>query len=80
MHYVQTVQTNNISSELNLQSNVAHDRVDPCHSYCFAVAIVRLVLALCQTTQLIGIFHKGPEHRVSLYADDILIYLSNPSH
>ena len=37
-------------------------------------------MSLRQTTQLAGIFREGQEHRVSLYADDLLIYLSNSSH
>lgn len=46
----------------------------------FAIAIEPLALSLHQTTQLNRIFREGQEHRVSLYADDFLIYLSDSSH
>ena len=59
------------------QSPVAHDRGFPLTPLLFAIAIEPLAR---QTTELTGIFREGQEHRVSLYVDDLLIYLSDSSH
>ena len=45
----------------------------------FAIAIEPLAIALRTTSAFQGIFRGGVEHRVSLYADDLLIYASHPA-
>lgn len=37
-----------------------------------------LATALCEKITIQGIYRRGIEHKVSLYADDMLVYLSNP--
>ena len=44
----------------------------------FAVAMEPLALALRQNTDIRGIHRAGEEHKVSLYADDMLLYISQP--
>lgn len=43
----------------------------------FVLAIEPLSIALCSNSCLTGIFRNGVEQRVSLYADDLLLYISN---
>ena len=43
----------------------------------FAIAIEPLAVAL-RSSQMQGISRGGIEHKVSLYADDLLVYLSSP--
>lgn len=44
----------------------------------FAVAMEPLALALRQNTDVKGIQRAGLEHKVSLYADDMLLFISQP--
>lgn len=44
----------------------------------FAIAIEPLAIALRNETTIKGIQRKGCENKVSLYADDMLLYLSHP--
>ncbi len=44
-----------------------------------AVAIEPLAIALHQNSKMAGIIRGGQEHKVSLYADDLLLYISDPS-
>lgn len=44
----------------------------------FAVAVEPLSIALWSSPLFTGIYRDGIEHRVSLYADDLLLYVSNP--
>lgn len=44
----------------------------------FAIAIEPLSIALKSTSAFQGIRRGGMEHRVSLYADDLLLYINNP--
>lgn len=74
-----SVRTNNVSSEPFSVSRGTRQGC-PLSPLLFAVAIEPLALFLRQTTQLTGIFREGQEHRVSLYADDLLLYLSDYSH
>ena len=37
-----------------------------------------LAIALRDETSVVGIWRGGSEHKVSLYADDMLLYLSDP--
>lgn len=73
------MRTNNVSSELFSVSRGTRQGC-PLSPLLFAIAIEPLALSLHQTTQLTGIFREGQEHRVSLYADDLLLYLSDVSH
>lgn len=46
----------------------------------FAVSIEPLAEAIRQNTQILGIRDEGGvEHKVSLFADDLLVLLNNPS-
>ena len=57
-------------------SNVAHARaVSP---LLFAIAIEPLSIALKSETRFLGIQRWGMEHKVLLYADDLLLYVHNP--
>ena len=45
----------------------------------FAIAIEPLSIVLRNSPAFAGIYRDGVEHRVSLYADDLLLYVSNPT-
>ena len=45
----------------------------------FAIAIEPLSIVLRNSPAFTGIYRDGVEHRVSLYADDLLLYVSNPT-
>ena len=45
----------------------------------FAIAIEPLAEAL-RSSQMLGISRGGIEHRVSLYADDLLVFLPSPDY
>ncbi len=57
----------------------AQDRVAPCRHLLFAVTIEPLAIALRQNKKIAGIIRGGREHKVSLYADDLLLYISDQS-
>ncbi len=44
----------------------------------FAIAIEPLAIALRTDSEVQGIFRAGLEQKVSLYADDLILFLSNP--
>lgn len=44
----------------------------------FAVAIKPLAIALLSNTRITGVTRNNLEQRVSLYADDLLVYISRP--
>lgn len=44
----------------------------------FALAIEPLAIALRENQQIIGITRNTAEHKVTLYADDLLLFISNP--
>jgi len=45
----------------------------------FDMAIEPLAIALRDNTGIVGIRRGGIEHKVSLYADDLLLYVSDPT-
>ena len=45
----------------------------------FALAIEPLSLTLSQTSLIKGVMREGQEQKVSLYADDLLLYISDPA-
>lgn len=44
----------------------------------FAISIEPLSIALRSSTFFKGIYRNGIEHKLALYADDLLLYVSNP--
>lgn len=44
----------------------------------FALALEPLAIAIRQDTTIRGIFREGLEQKISLYADDMILYISNP--
>uniref|UniRef100_A0A3Q3GSZ6 Reverse transcriptase domain-containing protein n=1 Tax=Labrus bergylta TaxID=56723 RepID=A0A3Q3GSZ6_9LABR len=44
----------------------------------FAIAIEPLAIAIRQNDKIEGIFRGGQTHRVSLYADNLLLFITNP--
>ncbi|KAF0031954.1 hypothetical protein F2P81_016509 [Scophthalmus maximus] len=44
----------------------------------FAIAIEHLSIALKCSSCFTGVFRAGLEHQVSLYADDLLLYITDP--
>lgn len=67
---------NNISTYFELQRGTRQGC--PLSPLLFAVAMEPLALALRQRADIKGIQRAGLEHKVSLYADDMLLYLSQP--
>lgn len=51
----------------------------PLSPFLFAIAIEPLSIALRSSPLFTGVYRNGTEHRVSLYADDLLLYVSNPT-
>lgn len=45
----------------------------------FALAIEPLAIAIRDSGDISGVLRGGTEHKVSLYADDLLLYISNPN-
>lgn len=45
----------------------------------FAIFIEPRTAAICQNTNITGIHTENMVHRINLYADDVLLYLHNPS-
>ena len=69
---------NNLSKYFELQCGTRQGC--PLLPLLFALVIEPLAIALRQHTDIIGIRRGETEHRVSLYADDMLLYIKNPSH
>lgn len=46
----------------------------------FAIAIEPLTASLCSSPEIRGILRSGKEHELSLYADDLLLYISEPQN
>lgn len=67
---------NNLSAYFELQRSTRQGC--PLSPLLFAVAMEPLALALRQRADIKGIQRAGLEHKVSLYADDMLLYLSQP--
>lgn len=74
-----SVHTNNISSAY-FQINRGTRQGCPLSPLLFAVAIEPLAIALRQNSKIAGIIRGGQEHKVSLYADDLILYISDPSN
>lgn len=79
--YVQpqaSIQTNNInSSYFPLEGSTRQGCL--LSPLLFALAIEPLAIALGTTKEYSGILRGKTEHKVSLYADDLLLYISNPT-
>ena len=46
----------------------------------FAIAIEPLAASLRSSPEIRGILRSGREHKLSLYADDLLLYISDPQN
>lgn len=67
---------NNLSTYFELQRGTRQGC--PLSPLLFAVAMEPLALALRQNADIKGIQRAGLEYKVSLYADDMLLYISQP--
>lgn len=74
-----SVHTNNITSNyFPLQRGT---RQDCCLSpFLFDLAIEPLAIALRSDERILGVTRREMTHKVSLYADDLLLYISNPEN
>lgn len=72
-----SVRTNNMHSSYFPLSRSTRQGC-PLSPLLFAIAIEPLALLLRATEEFIGIKRGKMEHKVSLYADDLLLYISNP--
>lgn len=72
-----SVQTNNMHSSYFPLSRSTRQGC-PLSPLLFAIAIEPLALLLQATEEFIGIKRGKMEHKFSLYADDLLLYISNP--
>ena len=71
------VRTNsNISSSFRLQRGTRQGC--PISPLLFAIAAEPLAIALRQSNEIRGIDRGGREHKLSFYADDLLLYISDP--
>lgn len=76
-HPQASVQTNDLRSTFFPLSRGTRQGC-PLSPLLFAIVIEPLAIALRTTTEFQGITRGGIEHRVSLYADDLLLYVSHP--
>ncbi len=67
---------NNLSTYFELKRGTRQGC--PLSPLLFAIALEPLALALKQCPTIKGIHRAGSEHKVSLYADDILLFMSDP--
>lgn len=72
-----SVQTNNTRSSYFKLSRGTRQGC-PLSPLLFALAIEPLSIALRSLPQFCGISHSGSELKLSLYADDLLLYVSDP--
>ena len=72
-----SVNTNNTRSEyFNLFRGTRQGC--PLSPLLFAIAIEPLSIAVRRSTSFLGITRRGVEHRLALYADDLLLYITDP--
>lgn len=74
---VASVQTDNYRSEFFPLSRSTRQGC-PLSPMLFAIAIEPLAVSLRTLREYTGIIRAKSEHKVSLYADDLLLYISNP--
>ena len=73
-----SVITNRLNSEYFNLHRGTHQGC-PLSQLLFALAIEPLSIALKTSPNISGILRWGTEHKVSLYADDLLVYISDPA-
>ena len=85
--WIQIVYTSPLSSVINngfRSKNFSIKRGSgkgcPLSSLLFAVAMEPLTAAIRQNTNIDGILLNNWEHKISLYADNVLVFLNSPSH
>lgn len=74
---ISSVQTNKIRSEYFMLERSTRQGC-PLSPMLFALAIEPLAISLRNLAGYRGVFRGGIEHKVSLYADDLLLYISDP--
>lgn len=75
---VASVQTNNCHSEFFSLSRSTRQGC-PLSPMLFAIAIEPFAISLRSMQEYTGVIRAKVEHKVSLYADDLLLYISHPS-
>ena len=74
-----SVRTNNMDSQyFPLQRGTRQGC--PLSPLLFAIAIEPLAASLRSSPEICGILRSGKEHKLSLYADDLLLYISDPQN
>lgn len=74
-----SVRTNNINSQyFPLQRGTRQGC--PASPLLFAIAIEPLAISLRSSPEVRGIYRGGREHKLSLYADDLLLYITDPQN
>lgn len=73
-HWIKGLYTSPVAA-VHTNNNLAQDRVVLYCPFFFALVIEPLAVALREQTAIRGISRGGTEHKVSLYADDMLVYL-----
>ena len=87
-HYISWIKLLYSSPMAQVQTNKEKSNYFPLHRgtrqgcplspLLFAVAIEPLAVKLRSEAQFKGVFRAGEEHKLSLYADDLLLYISDP--
>lgn len=73
-----TIMTNNLISQ-NFTLHRGTRQGCPLSPSLFAIFIEPLAAAICQNNNITGIRTNKVTHKISLYADDVLLFLQNPN-
>lgn len=72
------VQMNGITSQPFMRGRGTRQGC-PLSPILFEIAIEPLAIAIRDNTSIVGIQRGGVDHKVSLYADNLLLYVSDPT-